>query len=182
MKFLFASDIHGSYKYLKMLLAKFDESRADRLVLLGDLYYHGPRNPLPEGYDPAACFTALNARRDQLLVIQGNCDAEVDQMVSEFPFEKSAEIKTDGLVLSLIHGHQTETQTVIAGSADVILYGHFHVARMEKNSDGPWMMSPGSVSLPKEESIRGYIIYENRRFELFDLLTGKSVKSVLVQP
>ena len=96
MKYIFASDVHGSSKYLNILLQKFEESKADKLVLLGDLYYHGPRNPLPEEYSPKDCIKALNNIKDKLIVVQGNCAAEVDQMVSQYPIIKDGIISVDG--------------------------------------------------------------------------------------
>lgn len=178
MKYIFAGDIHGSAKYLDMLLAEFARLKGDRLVLLGDLYYHGPRNPLPEGYDPKLCYETLNQMSSKLIAIQGNCDAEVDQMVSEFPLVKETRLELDGLTVTCTHGHASGPQSIPSNAGDVLMYGHYHVTGMEKDEKtGVFLMSPGSVSLPKDGR-RAFISYENRVFKLIDLLTGETIRTV----
>ncbi len=179
MKYIFASDVHGSSKYLNILLQKFEESKADKLVLLGDLYYHGPRNPLPEEYSLKDCIKALNNIKDKLIVVQGNCDAEVDQMVSEFPIIKDVIISVDGLNLFLTHGHIYGPKNIPANAGDVLLYGHYHVTNMEKK-DNVYLLSPGSISLPKNDTKRAYIVYENRTFTLKDLLNDEVISSLSI--
>ena len=179
MKYIFASDIHGSKKYLDILLDNFKRSKADRLVILGDLYYHGPRNPLPDEYNPKECIKALNAIKDKLIVIQGNCDAEVDQMVSEFPITKYAIIDVDGISIYLTHGHTYGPLNIPAGDIDVLMYGHFHITNMQKK-DNLYLMSPGSISLPKENTERAFIVYEHRTFKLVDLLTGQIIDQIII--
>lgn len=177
MKLMIASDIHGSSKYLSILVKKFIEGGYDKLVLLGDLYYHGPRNPLPEEYDCKKCIEMLNNIADKLIVVQGNCDAEVDQMVSNFPIIKSTSLLVDGLSIFLTHGHIYGPQNIPENAGDILLFGHFHVTYNEEEN-GVLLLSPGSISLPKENTKRAYISYENRVFEIRDLLTDEIIESV----
>lgn len=154
-----ASDIHGSTLYCRKLLDLMEKRGADRLVLLGDLLYHGPRNDLPEGYDPKAVFAMLNSVKDRILCVHGNCDAEVDQMVLHFPIEADFQVEElCGRRLFLTHGHhfnvdQRPSQTLLDG-AGYVVYGHFHVP-MRRLEDGVWYWNPGSVSIPKENSWHG---------------------------
>ena len=154
-----ASDIHGSALYCRKLLDLMEKRGADRLVLLGDLLYHGPRNDLPEGYDPKAVFAMLNSVKDRILCVHGNCDAEVDQMVLHFPIEADFRVEElCGRRLFLTHGHhfnvdQRPSRTLLDG-AGYVVYGHFHVP-MRRLEDGVWYWNPGSVSIPKENSWHG---------------------------
>ena len=144
-----ASDIHGSALYCRKLLDLMEKRGADRLVLLGDLLYHGPRNDLPEGYDPKAVFAMLNSVKDRILCVHGNCDAEVDQMVLHFPIEADFRVEElCGRRLFLTHGHhfnvdQRPSQTLLDG-AGYVVYGHFHVP-MRRLEDGVWSMAWGQM-------------------------------------
>ena len=166
MKLMFASDIHGSVYYLKKVLEAFEEEKAERLVLLGDLLYHGPRNPLPLEYDPKIVAELLNKNKEKLLAVRGNCDAEVDQMVLDFP------IMQDSLVLFLenkqvfvTHGHLFSLDKMpLLNKGDVLINGHFHIGEIKEVND-IYYLNPGSVSLPKND-FRGYIVYENGVFTL----------------
>ncbi len=166
MKLMFASDIHGSSYYCKKLLEAFKNEQADKLVLLGDLLYHGPRNPLPREYDPKAVYEMLNENKQNILAVRGNCDSEVDQMVLDFP------IMQDSLVLFLekrqvfvTHGHLfSENDPPLLSKGDVLINGHFHIGEMKENEDFIYL-NPGSVSLPKND-FRGYIIYRDGVFSL----------------
>ena len=166
MKWMIASDIHGSALFCRRLLAAFDRERADRLVLLGDLLYHGPRNPLPEGYAPQETAALLNVRRERLVCVRGNCDADVDQMVLEFPIlSDSCLLYAGGRTVFATHGHLWNTQKrppLCPG--DVLLHGHTHVPAWEPFGDGNYYLNPGSVSLPKEDSPRGYLMLEDGAF------------------
>ncbi len=166
MKWMIASDIHGSALFCRRLLAAFDREGADRLVLLGDLLYHGPRNPLPEGYTPQETAALLNARRERLVCVRGNCDADVDQMVLEFPIlSDSCLLCAGGRTVLATHGHLWNTQKrppLCPG--DVLLHGHTHVPAWEPFGDGNYYLNPGSVSLPKEDSPRGYLMLEDGAF------------------
>ncbi len=164
MKYVIASDIHGSAKYCRLLIEAFKRENADKLILLGDILYHGPRNPLPEEYSPKDVAEMLSAVKDKIICIRGNCDADVDLMVLNFPLNDSALISTDGLDLYLGHGHK---ETPHLSGNNVYISGHTHVPLKEF---GEYVhLNPGSVSLPKENSKHGYILYENRKFVFKDI-------------
>ena len=158
MKFMIASDLHGSEKWTGKLLDAFERERAELLVLLGDLYYHGVRNPLPEGYAPLGVANLLNAHKERLLVLRGNCDSEVDLCVSEFPTVQNARLFADGRHFYFCHGHNEcfeHPPALPAGSA--FCQGHTHVAVCEKHGD-LFFLNPGSVSLPKGGTPRGFAL------------------------
>lgn len=174
-KVLIASDIHGSSYYCGWLLDRIEEEQPDRVVLLGDLLYHGPRNDLPKGYEPKDVISMLNGIREKLLCVRGNCDTEVDQMVLEFP------ILADYAVLMLgeqtvyvTHGHHYNEQNPPALSdGDVLLCGHTHVPCRHEHETFTYL-NPGSVSIPKNGSRPSYMLWENGAFTWHDLLTGQS--------
>ncbi len=159
MKLMIASDIHGSFYYAKAIIDKFLEEKADKLVLLGDIYYHGPRNPLPKEYNPMEVAKLLNGYKDKLIVIHGNCDAEVDQMISEFTFVDNYEMDMDGKRIFFTHGHKINKDNMQKDAYDVLVYGHFHINMMER-VDCVLVLNPGSVSLPKADSKSGYLILD----------------------
>lgn len=160
MKLMIASDLHGSAYYTRLLLTAMDREQPDRLLLLGDLLYHGPRNDLPREYAPKQVIEMLNARKSQILCVRGNCEAEVDQMVLEFPvLSEFGVVFADGLTLYMLHGHKNLDIPVMPG--DILLCGHTHVPAVRKDGDH-YYVNPGSVSIPKEGSCHGYMILENR--------------------
>ena len=143
IKLMVASDIHGSAYYCKKMLEAFDREQADRLLLLGDILYHGPRNDLPKEYDPKEVIKMLNERKNRIFCVRGNCDTEVDQMVLEFP----------------IHGHHFNLNTLPPMQpGDILLHGHTHIPAWEPFGDGNLYLNPGSVSIPKEGSEHSYMI------------------------
>ncbi|MBR5713758.1 MAG: phosphodiesterase [Clostridia bacterium] len=166
MRFFIASDIHGSAYYCRKLLDAYKIESADRLLLLGDLLYHGPRNPLPEGYDPMAVADMLNSVSDSIICVRGNCDSDVDQMVLEFPIMADYAMLSVGKSLVLAtHGHLLEGAVKPKLKAsDVILHGHTHLAGCGVNN-GILYCNPGSVSLPKEDTPRGYILLDGNTLE-----------------
>lgn len=172
MKYLIASDIHGSAYYCRALLEAFDREGADRLVLLGDILYHGPRNDLPEGYAPKEVASMLNARKDVILCVRGNCEAEVDQMVLEFPVMADyAVIDTGSRGVWLTHGHHYNIDNPLPlRKGDVMIYGHTHVP-LDEERGGIHFYNPGSVSLPKNGTGRGYLILEDDVIRYAALLT-----------
>ena len=175
MKLLIASDLHGSATYCRMLVSAFEREKADKLLLLGDILYHGPRNPLPDGYSPKEVCELLSPLKEKIVCVRGNCEAEVDQMVLPFPcLSDYALVYADGINIYLSHGHRDVPPMM---ESDVYITGHTHVPLIEKPSYRH--LNPGSVSLPKEGSERGYIIYENRTFT-FKTLEGKEYKQVTV--
>lgn len=167
-KFLIASDIHGSAEYCKKLLDAFRLEKADKLLLLGDILYHGPRNPLPAGYAPKEVAEMLGAIKEKIICVRGNCDSEVDQMVLPFPVTPDyAAVFADGLTVYLSHGHR---EVPPLSENDVYITGHTHVPLNEYS--GYLHLNPGSVSLPKEDSAHGYILYDGGTF-YFKTLDGK---------
>ncbi len=165
MKLLIASDIHGSARWCRKLLEAWDRENPDRVVLLGDLLYHGPRNDLPEEYCPKEVLRMLNERREQILCVRGNCDTEVDQMVLEFPIlAEYAWIAAEGVTIFATHGHvfhRDHLPPLKAG--EILLQGHTHVPCWE-TVEGIRILNPGSVSIPKQDSFRGYMTLEEGVF------------------
>lgn len=164
MKLLIASDLHGSALYTGQLLERFEAENADRLVLLGDILYHGPRNDLPDGYAPKQVIELLNSCADRILCVRGNCDTEVDQMVLRFPIMADYGFIFDGeRPIYLTHGHiYNETTPPPVHRGDAVIYGHTHVPVIHA-VDGITFANPGSVSIPKNGSTRGYLLYESGR-------------------
>lgn len=185
MKFVIASDIHGSATWCKKLLEAIEKEQPDRILLLGDVLYHGPRNDLPEGYAPKEVIAMLNPLAEHIVCVRGNCEAEVDQMVLDFPcmadytvvFDPAATSAPDGttfnspkqLELFLTHGHVfgagfhnsvDNLPHLPAGS--ILLYGHTHKKVSEPALGNPdvWAFNPGSVSIPKDDS-HSFGIYED---------------------
>ncbi len=174
MKLLIASDIHGSASMTRALLARFEEEGADRLLLLGDILYHGPRNDLPDEYNPKQVASLLNAYADRILCVRGNCEAEVDQMLLSFPvLAEYAIIDTgDGSVFYASHGHHADTLLPFLHGQNVIfLQGHTHVPSWNV-TDGVQVCNPGSVSIPKNDSFKSYILYVSGRMYWKELLSG----------
>ncbi len=176
MKWLIASDIHGSEYYCKKLLEAFDREQADRLLLLGDILYHGPRNDLPEGYAPKQVIALLNERKSSILCVRGNCDTEVDQMVLEFPIMADYAILENGSrVIYATHGHVYNEQTPPPlHKEDILLCGHTHVPACVEHEEFTYL-NPGSVSIPKENSDHGYMTLEKGQF-LWKDLVGKVLR------
>lgn len=173
MKWMIASDIHGSAYYCQKTLEAFCREGADRLLLLGDLLYHGPRNDLPREYAPKEVIAQLSGVKDKVFCVRGNCEAEVDQMVLPFPvLADYCLLEQAGHVVFATHGHHYNLETPpLLQSGDVLLHGHTHVPAKD-NSLGFWYLNPGSVSIPKENSAHSYMTMENGLF-LWKDLDGK---------
>ena len=154
IKLMVASDIHGSAYYCKKMLEAFDREQAERLLLLGDILYHGPRNDLPKEYDPKEVIKMLNERKNRIFCVRGNCDTEVDQMVLEFPILADyAIIPTADHLIYAAHGHHFNLkQLPPLQPGDILLHGHTHIPAWESFGDGNLYLNPGSVSIPKAES------------------------------
>lgn len=164
MKFIIASDIHGSAYWCRKLCSLAEAEKPDRLLLLGDILYHGPRNDLPRDYAPKQVIPMLSAYKDKILCVRGNCEAEVDQMVLPFPcMAESAQVFADGLNLYLTHGHHANPDSLPPlPQGSVFLYGHTHV-KLDEDRGGIRCMNPGSVSIPKDGS-HSCLIYEDGKF------------------
>ncbi|MGN0641642.1 MAG: phosphodiesterase [Huintestinicola sp.] len=180
MKLIFASDIHGSAPCCKALLDMCGRENPDKLILLGDLLYHGPRNDLPEGYAPKEVISMLNGAKSSILCVRGNCEAEVDQMVLEFPV--MADYMTMWLGKHMVfctHGHLFDPDTMPSLSkGDIFISGHTHIWKAEEKN-GIYRINTGSVSLPKNGNEKSCVIYKDGLFEVCGL-DGKRLGGIVV--
>ena len=176
MKILICSDIHGDLESAEKLISLFREEGADKLLILGDILYHGPRNNLPLGYMPKGVTELLNENKNVIFAVRGNCDTEVDQMVLDFPILADyALLSLDGLTVFATHGHKFNTKTPPPLSkGDILLHGHTHIPACIEFGDDNIYLNPGSVSLPKENNEKTYMIYEDRCFTL-KTLSGETL-------
>ncbi len=172
MKLIIASDIHGSAFYCKKLLEAFEREGAEKLLLLGDILYHGPRNDLPKGYAPKEVIALLNPLADKITCVRGNCEAEVDQMVLDFSVMADyAILKIDDTTLFATHGHHFNPANPPKMRDYILLNGHTHIPAYERYENFIYI-NPGSVSIPKENSQHSYIVFENGEF-IFKNLDGQ---------
>lgn len=171
MKWMIASDLHGSAYYCRKMLEAFEREGADRLFLLGDLLYHGPRNDLPREYAPKEVIPLLNGKKEKLLCVRGNCDAEVDQMVLEFPvLADYAVLPVGRRLIYATHGHIYHVKNLPPlAPGDVLLHGHTHVPAWTEFGQGNLYLNPGSVSIPKENSPHSYITLEENTMQWKEL-------------
>lgn len=180
MKYLFASDIHGSAYYCRKLTEVYRQSGTERLILLGDLLYHGPRNDLPKDYAPKEVIAMLNELKHEIFTVRGNCEAEVDQMVLEFPVMADyAVLMLNGLTFFATHGHvfnQENMPPLKAG--DILIHGHTHILKAEKAGDN-YILNPGSTSIPKGGNPATYAVLEDTTFRILDF-DGNVVKEILL--
>ena len=167
---MIASDIHGSAYYCRKLLEAYTEEGADRLLLLGDILYHGPRNDLPRDYAPKEVIALLNERKNDIYCVRGYCYTEVEQMVREFPVLSDYCVLAEGTqAIYATHGHiYNEQKLPPLHSGDILLHGHTHVPVIKDQGDYTYK-NPGSVSIPKENSAHSYLILENGKFTFGDL-------------
>lgn len=174
MKWMIASDIHGSARWCRAMLDAYRREGAQRLVLLGDLLYHGPRNDLPDEYAPKQVIEMLNGVRGELLCVRGNCEAEVDQMVLKFPVMADyCALVLDGRTIYATHGHlHGEDNPPPLKEGDVLLCGHTHIPACSRH-EGFTYLNPGSVSIPKAGSAHGYMLYEDSEWVWKDLEGGE---------
>ena len=179
MKVLIASDIHGSAYWAKRLVEAIERERPDRVALLGDLLYHGPRNDLPRDYDPKRVIALLNglAASGSVVAVRGNCDAEVDLALLPFPVADNAWIAVDGLRVFASHGHHVPERPPCPGFArgTVLLRGHTHVPRGE-TLDGLHFWNPGSLALPKGGFPPSYGLYADGVFRVLDTHGGEVLR------
>ncbi len=177
MKLMIASDIHGSAYYCRLLLQRFGEEGADKLLLLGDLLYHGARNPLPKEYSTLEVAAMLNGIKESILCVKGNCDSEVDSMVLEFPVTADfALLDLNGRTAVAAHGHK---QYALLKRGDILLNGHFHVPAFEERENYTYV-NCGSVSIPKENSPHSYLIYRDGELVWKDAETGIPYKTAKI--
>ena len=170
MKLLIASDIHGDLAAAEAILSLYNKESCDKIILLGDILYHGPRNDLPDAYNPKGVIKLLNENRTSILTVRGNCDTEVDQMVLEFPIlAEYICLSLDGLTVYATHGHKYNTDSPMPlCNGDILLHGHTHIPTCIEFGNGNYYLNPGSVSIPKGGFDKTYMIYENRCFTVKD--------------
>ncbi len=169
MKLMIASDIHGSAHYCRLLRERFLQEGAQKLILLGDLLYHGARNALPPEYSTLKTAEILNGLKEHILCVRGNCDSDVDAMVLEFPVEAEfALLIADGRTLVLTHGHRQPARLM---PGDILVNGHFHVPAFEPRETYTYV-NCGSVSIPKENSPHAYLVLEGSTLVWKDVETG----------
>ena len=178
MKYMFASDVHGSAFYCRKMLEAYREEGAERLVLLGDLLYHGPRNDLPKEYAPKEVIAMLNEMKNEIYAVRGNCEAEVDQMVLNFPVMADyCILAIDGLTFYATHGHvYNENNLPPFREGDILIHGHTHVLKAEQR-EGYILLNPGSVSIPKEGNPPTYAVLEDKVFTIKDF-DGNIIKEM----
>lgn len=173
MKYMFASDIHGSAYYCRKVLDTFETSGAERLVLLGDLLYHGPRNDLPRDYEPKQVFAMLNEYRDRIWAVRGNCDSEVDQMVLQFPMMADyAVLVLNGRTFYATHGHiYNEENLPPLQPGDALIFGHIHLP-VARAMEDKYLLNPGSAALPKGGNPPSYALLDENEFTIYDFDGG----------
>ena len=162
MKYIIASDIHGSLFYTKLLMEHFNQLQADKLILLGDILYHGPRNPLPLEYNPKEVSNLLNEYRSKIIWIKGNCDSEVDQMVLNFQAVNEAVLVINNRNIYLSHGHIINEDNNLLLDRDILISGHTHI-QVCKEVNNITYLNPGSTSLPKEDSKNAFILLDENK-------------------
>lgn len=175
MKWMIASDLHGSVYYCKKMVEAFEREGADRLLMLGDLLYHGPRNDLPRDYAPKEVIPMLNGLKNKLCCVRGNCEAEVDQMVLDLPVMADYCILPAGeKLIYATHGHiYNGKNPPPLAEGDILLHGHTHVPAWTEFGQRNVCLNPGSLSIPKENSPHSYMILENGVFCWKDVETGE---------
>lgn len=170
MKYVIFSDVHGDAEWLKKVLKRVDIEEPEAIIVLGDLLYHGPRNFVPAGYEPAECAKLLNQYQDRIIAVRGNCDAEVDQVLLSFAIEAPYMILPlgGGKRLMITHGHLPLSELHVQ-EKDIMVSGHTHLPRAEK-ADGHYWINPGSVSMPREGNPHSYAVLEE------DVVTIKTLE------
>ncbi len=178
MKFLVVSDIHGSSDHAQKCVNLYYDLKVDRLLLLGDLLYHGPRNKISDDYNPAKVAEILNGIHDKVIAVRGNCDSEVDQMMLKFPIlQESVFIINEGVNVFASHGHIYHPDKLpLMSENDVFIYGHVHVP-IAKKENGKFILNPGSITFPKENNPNSYAVLDENGFIIYDL-NNKIIKSI----
>lgn len=178
MKYMFASDIHGSAYYAKKIVDKFKDSGAYKLILCGDLLYHGPRNPFPKEYNPSQVAEIFNEISQDIYAVRGNCDSEVDQMILNFPMMSDYTVLSlNGITFYLTHGHlYDENNLPQINKKEAFIFGHIHLPVAKKKGD-IYILNPGSASLPKENNPNSYALLEGKNFKVISF-EGEILKEI----
>ena len=179
MKILIISDIHGSSYYAEKIKEIDERENPDKIILLGDLYYHGPRNNLTQEYNPMKVAGILNDFGDKLISAKGNCDAEVDEMISYFKFEQEIQMNVNGKNVLFTHGHVHNMENIPDKNLEIMFYGHFHTGFIEEEN-GIIFANPGSISLPKNNTEHSYIVFDENKIVLKNV-DGNVIKEKLLQ-
>lgn len=170
MKYMIISDLHGSETAVRKALDYFERSGAERLIILGDILYHGPRNPLPAGHNPQGVISLLNPLQDKIIAVRGNCEAEVDQMVLHFPCMSDYALIEDDVRIFATHGHIYNPQQLPHLPQNALfLYGHTHLWELRKNEQGITICNPGSIALPKGGNPATFAFYEDGKVRVIGL-------------
>lgn len=179
MKIIFISDIHGSAVAMKFMENIFNEETPDCIVILGDQLYHGPRNPLPIGYDPEKTAELLNKYKGKIIAVKGNCDSEVDQMVLDYPImAEYSHILLKNKKIFLTHGHKyTYEKIPKLNNGDIYAFGHTHLPVLEKKNDLIFL-NPGSISLPKNDNLPSYAVLTDDEIAIFTINNYQNVSKV----
>ncbi len=165
MKYMIVSDIHGDAVCTEKFLQIFEKECCEKLIILGDILYHGPRNDLPQGYNPKKVIAALNLIKEKIIAVRGNCDAEVDEMVLDFPIQADPQyININGKEAILTHGHKFDFDE----KGKLLLHGHTHILRAEKTESGMTVVNPGSTSIPKGDNPKSFAILNDRCLKIYD--------------
>lgn len=165
MKYLIFSDLHGAVDSTQILIEQFQKHHCDKMICLGDVLYHGPRNDLPSEYNPKEVINLINPFENLIYCIQGNCDAEVDQMVLNFPFHKTLDLNLNGISCHLEHGHHLKLEDI---TTTLVLYGHTHISCIEEKN-GIIFANPGSITIPKNQTKRSFMILDKNKLYLYDI-------------
>ena len=178
MKYLIVSDIHGSLPALEQVLRVYEEEHCEMMLILGDILNYGPRNRIPEGIDPKGIADRLNAMKENIVAVRGNCDSEVDQMLLQFPVLSTYAVVVDnGRRLFLTHGHVFNEENQPACKHDFFFYGHTHLWKLEQDDNGQVVCNTGSVTFPKGGNEPTFAIYEDGHVEMRSL-DGSVVKKL----
>ncbi|MEW8956177.1 phosphodiesterase [Clostridium sp.] len=178
MSLFFISDIHGSIYYLRKALEAYEREKCNNIIILGDILYHGPRNIIPEGYNPKEVIEVLNTLKDRIIAVKGNCDSEVDEMVLNFPIlSEYGVIFYNGRRVFITHGHKyNEDNPITSIEGDIVISGHTHLPRGERIK-GVYYINPGSITLPKENNKHSYGLIKDDSFFIKDL-EGNIMKTI----
>ena len=179
MKILIISDIHGSSYYAEKIKEIVERENPEQIVLLGDLYYHGPRNDLTQEYNPMKVAGVLNDLKDKIRCVRGNCDAEVDEMISDFKMEDYIQTKANEKTVFYSHGHYYNMDNIPNKEIEIMFYGHYHIGFI-KEENGIIFANPGSISLPKNGTEHSYIIFDENRITLKNV-EGKTIQEKIIK-
>ncbi|MBP5091155.1 MAG: phosphodiesterase [Bacilli bacterium] len=177
MRVFIVSDTHGRLEAVKKIAKRIDDFEPDRIIHLGDYLYNGPRNGVPDDYDPMACCEILNKYAEKIVGVRGNCDSRIDGMLLKFPLSDAKSSSLNGYHVNLFHGDLVASELFTISRGDIVMFGHTHVYMLKKE-DGVTYLNPGSPSFPKNGNPPTYAVWEGKRIEIRDLNTGDIMVSL----